>query len=146
MGPDNTHVVGGAVRFLDYEWAGFRDGALDVAYVLLTYPDCTEDGHATELDVAIVEAWRSEVVRLWPRLADDVALRRHVTTAKLAWLTLATYWALDLDAGSRVDAGHLDSLPAWSNAELAARWDRLAAADPRVHDFAAAAADRVRAL
>lgn len=146
VGPDNTHVVGGAVRFLDYEWAGFRDGALDVAYVLLTYPECTPDGHEPELDVAIVEAWRSEVVRLWPRLADDVSLRRHVTTAKLAWLTLATYWALGLDSGSRIDAGHLDSLSAWSSEDLAERWDRLAAADPRVRDFAVAAAKEVRAL
>ncbi|TWS20045.1 hypothetical protein FK529_07855 [Tsukamurella asaccharolytica] len=146
VGPDNTHVVGGAVRFLDYEWAGFRDGALDVAYVLLTYPGCIEGGHDPDLDVAIVEAWRSEVVRLWPRLADDVALRRHVTTAKLAWLTLATYWALGLDSASRIDAGHLDSLPAWSHDDLATRWDRLAAADPRVRDFAVAAAAEVRAL
>ncbi|WP_019203127.1 hypothetical protein [Tsukamurella sp. 1534] len=144
VGPENTHVVGGAVRFLDYEWAGFRDGALDVAYALLTYPDCTPDGHSPDLDVAIVEAWRSEVVRLWPRLADDVALRRHLSTAKLAWLTLATFWALGLDSASRIDPGHLENLSAWSGEELARRWERLAAADPRIADFAGTAAAEVR--
>ncbi|CAM3694668.1 MULTISPECIES: hypothetical protein [Tsukamurella] len=145
VGPDNTHVVGGAVRFLDYEWAGFRDGALDIAYALLTYPDCTPEGHSTDHDSAILEAWRSEIVRLWPRLADDIALHRHLATAKLAWLVLATYWALGLDSASRIDAGHLDSLAAWSSEDLATRWDRLAAADPRIAGFAEAAAAEVRA-
>ncbi|GAB3126637.1 kae1-associated kinase [Tsukamurella serpentis] len=144
VGPENTLVVGGSVLFLDYEWAGFRDGALDVAYVLLTYPDCTADGHSPELDEAIVEAWRSEVVRLWPRLADDVALHRHLATAALAWLVLASFWALGLDssaAASRIDAGHLDSLPAWSDDDLLARWQRLADADPRVSGLARAVAE-----
>ncbi|ADG78585.1 Aminoglycoside phosphotransferase domain-containing protein OS=Tsukamurella paurometabola (strain ATCC 8368 / DSM / CCUG 35730 / CIP 100753 / JCM 10117/ KCTC 9821 / NBRC 16120 / NCIMB 702349 / NCTC 13040) OX=521096 GN=Tpau_1973 PE=4 SV=1 [Tsukamurella paurometabola] len=146
VGPDNTHVVGGAARFLDYEWAGFRDGALDVAYVLLTYPDCTPEGRSADHDSAIIEAWRSEIVRLWPRLADDVALHRHLATATLAWLALATYWALGLDSASRIDAGHLDSLSAWSADELATRWERLAETDPRIAAFAAAVAAEVRSL
>lgn len=145
VGPDNTLVVDGAVKFLDYEWAGFRDAALDVAYGLTTYPDCVDGGSSTELDDAFTEAWRSEVVRIWPRLADDTTIRRHVSTARLVWLALATYWTLGGDQDqSSIDAGHLSSLDSLTSADLARRWQRLAESAPELAPLAAAAAAALR--
>ncbi len=149
VGPDNALVVGGAVRFLDYEWAGFRDAALDVAYALLTYPRWAADGVSADLDSSLVEAWRSEVVRIWPRLRDDQTLHRHIGTAVLAWLVLATYWHLPdgpdaQDAG--FDAGHLHALTEWTGEQLAQRWTVFAKSMPEYAAFAAEAAAAVRHL
>ncbi|WP_345000127.1 hypothetical protein [Tsukamurella soli] len=149
VGPDNALVVGGAVRFLDYEWAGFRDAGLDIAYALLTYPRWVAGGIDDGLNSALIEAWRSEVARIWPRLDDDRTLARHITTAALVWLTLATYWCLPdgpdaHDAG--FDAGHLHALTDWSGRQLADRWHALAEAEPEFADFARGAAAVVAAL
>ncbi|MDF0529172.1 hypothetical protein P0W64_01045 [Tsukamurella sp. 8F] len=157
VGPDNAVVIDGGVRFLDYEWAGFRDATLDVGYAMLTYPNPLRTGLEDGLSGTLVESWRSEVVRIWPRLDDDVTLLRHMAAALTAWLVLATYWHLpdgpdSQDAG--FDAGHLHALTEWSGADLADRWQALAAAlgpempqvAPGLAEFAAGAADIARKL
>jgi hypothetical protein len=145
VGPDNTMVVGGAVKFLDYEWAGFRDAVLDVGYGLATYPNCVTGGATADLDTTFAEAWRSEVVRVRPGLADDRVLRRYLGTAYLTWMALATYWALGgADDPSGMDSGHLTSLDSLTPADLARRWERLGESAPHLRSLATAAAAAVR--
>jgi aminoglycoside phosphotransferase (APT) family kinase protein len=38
--PDNTHIVGGTCRIIDFETSGWGPMALDVAYLLAPFPSC----------------------------------------------------------------------------------------------------------
>ncbi|MGB3770312.1 MAG: kinase [Rhodococcus sp. (in: high G+C Gram-positive bacteria)] len=143
--PDNIIVNDEGVRFLDYEWGGYRDATLDVAYTLLSYPGCL-----CRLDLtpqraeAMVDAWRAEVVGIWPDLADDQTLQATLLDAQLIWAWLTTYWFLpDDDTRNAALRQHHLSVP--RSVALSARWAILSdyartAAQPDVSDFA----DRVR--
>ncbi|GGG09091.1 hypothetical protein GCM10007304_23980 [Rhodococcoides trifolii] len=96
--PDNVTVNGEGVRFMDYEWGGYRDATLDVAYNLMSYPGCLcRLELSPERAGAMVDAWRAEVVGIWPQLADDAVLDAKLFDAQLIWLWLTTYWFLPED-------------------------------------------------
>lgn len=125
--PDNILVNDEGVRFLDYEWGGFRDATLDVAYTLLSYPGCLCCLELTpERAEAMVDAWRAEVVGIWPQLADDRTLRSKLLDAQLVWAWLTTYWFLpDDDTRHASMRRHQLSVP--RSKALVTRWATLSA-------------------
>ncbi|MBJ8337391.1 phosphotransferase [Antrihabitans sp. YC3-6] len=123
--PDNVIVNDDGVRFLDYEWGGYRDASLDIAYALVSYPGCLcHFDMSDERAQAMIEAWRSEVVGIWPFLADDKILARKMLDAKLIWVWLSTYWFLP-DNHARIAAVRTHGLSVPRSEALLSRWASL---------------------
>jgi len=136
--PDNAMITDEGVRFLDFEWGGFRDVTLDAAYALVPFPACwciheVSDAQSEEL----VQAWRSEVVGVWPQLADDRVLWPRMLDAQLLWVWLSTYWFLP-GAPHRSDPGGHHPLTYTRRGALHVRWLQLARAAERGGDDAVA--------
>ncbi len=136
--PDNAMITDEGVRFLDFEWGGFRDVTLDAAYALVPFPACwciheVSDAQSEEL----VQAWRSEVVGVWPQLADDRVLWPRMLDAQLLWVWLSTYWFLP-GAPHRPDPGGHHPLTYTRRGALHVRWLQLARAAERGGDDAVA--------
>lgn len=124
--PDNIIVNGEGVRFLDYEWGGFRDATLDIAETLVSFPGCLCDYDLSAARArAMIEAWRAEVVGMWPHLADDDVLRRKILDAELMWVWLTTYWYLP-DNDARLAEVREHGLWVRRSVALPRRWRRLA--------------------
>jgi len=123
--PDNVIVNEDGVRFLDYEWGGYRDATLDVAYALVSFPGCLcHVDMPADRARAMVDAWRSEVVGVWPALADEVYLDRKILHAQMAWVWLTTYWFLP-ENHSRFAAAREHGLSIPRSQALIARWALL---------------------
>ncbi|OZC82952.1 kinase [Rhodococcus sp. 06-418-5] len=130
--PDNIIVNDEGVRFLDYEWGGFRDATLDITYALASFPGCLcsfELSHDREQ--AMIDAWRAEVVGIWPALADDTALASKILDARLIWVWLSTYWFLP-DDHTRIAAARAHHLSVPRSQALISRWTVLADSAARV--------------
>lgn len=126
--PDNVIVNEDGIRFLDYEWGGFRDATLDIAYALVSFPACLcQHDLSRDRAHAMVEAWRAEVVGMWPQLADDDLLRTRILEAHLVWVWLTTFWFLPDDHG-RIAAVREHRLSVPRSDALIARWDTLGVA------------------
>lgn len=151
VGPENIMLNESGVQFMDYEWGGFRDATLDIAYALVTCGALIRDPdplRRRDVEVALVDAWRSEVATIWPSLSHDRELVRKVATARLLWVWMSTVWMLptDLDgvsdasASSASDEDHLADLALHTNDPrvLVSRWADLAAAAARYDDHALA--------
>lgn len=124
--PDNIIVNDEGVRFLDYEWGGFRDATLDLTYALVSFPACLcSIDLSYERARAMTEAWRAEVVGMWPALADDVLLNERVLDAQLMWVWLSTYLFLPEDY-TKIAAVRGHQLSAPRAEALTARWESLA--------------------
>ncbi|MBY8859552.1 kinase [Nocardia sp. CA2R105] len=124
--PDNVILNAEGARFLDYEWGGFRDATLDIAYALVSFPGCLCDVELSrERARQLVEAWRSEVVGVWPALADDDVLAERILEARLIWVWLTTYWFLPADH-ARIAAAREHGLSIPRSAALINRWAALA--------------------
>ncbi|MDI9915807.1 kinase [Rhodococcus sp. IEGM 1379] len=124
--PDNIIVNGEGVRFLDYEWGGYRDAVLDITYALVSFPGCLCNIDLTEERAsAMVDAWRSEVVGMWPALADEAEMGRRLVEAQLIWVWLSTYLFLPNDH-SRIAAVREHYLSVPRTEALVGRWARLA--------------------
>ncbi|MFE3291297.1 kinase [Rhodococcus sp. NPDC059234] len=137
--PDNIIVNDEGVRFLDYEWGGFRDATLDIAYALISFPGCLCKFELTdERSAAMVEAWQAEVVGMWPQLADDGMLATRLVEAQLAWVWLSTYWFLPEDH-ARIAAVREHQLSVPRSKALTGRWKALARAAERANSAAVAA-------
>ncbi|WP_067859576.1 phosphotransferase family protein [Nocardia shimofusensis] len=139
--PDNVMINNDGARFLDYEWGGFRDATLDIAYALVSFPGCLCDIELSR-DRArqMVDAWRAEVVGVFPTLADDDALAERILEARLIWVWLTTYWFLPADH-ARIAAAREHGLSTPRSAALINRWAALAedarcSGDDLVGDFA----------
>jgi hypothetical protein len=89
--PDNNLVTSKGVRFVDFEWGCFRDVMLDVAYFRVPFPAC-ESSFALPngMAEAMLAAWRSEVVPVWPDLDDPERLATRLLDAQLLWVWLCT--------------------------------------------------------
>ncbi len=136
--PENIIVNEDGVRFLDYEWGGFRAATLDITHALVPFPGCLCDYRlAPERAQAMVEAWRAEVVGAWPDLADDDVLRRELLRARLAWVWLSTYWLLSAD-DVRVAEVREHPLSVPRTTALIERWSTLATEASRVGELALA--------
>src|SRR5690242_8920668 len=93
--PDNNLVTSRGVRFVDFEWGCFRDVVLDAAYFRVPFPAC-EASFALPpvLAAAMLDAWRVEIVRVWPELDEPERLTRRLLDAQLLWVWLCTWWLL----------------------------------------------------
>ncbi|WP_305094896.1 kinase [Prescottella sp. R16] len=124
--PDNIIVNDAGVRFLDYEWGGFRDATLDLAYALVSFPACLCSVDLSyDRARAMTEAWRAEVVGMWPALGDDALLTERVLDAQLVWVWLSTYLFLPEDY-ARIAAVRDHQLSAPRADVLISRWEHLA--------------------
>jgi len=136
--PDNAMITDEGVRFLDFEWGGFRDVMLDAAYALVPFPACWcihEVSYAQSEE--LVQAWRSEVVSVWPQLADDRVLWPRMLDAQMLWVWLSTYWFVP-GAPTRPDPGGHHSLTYTRRGALQVRWSQLARVAQRCGDDAVA--------
>lgn len=125
--PDNALLTAGGVQFLDYEWGGFRDVTLDAAYALVPFPGCWCCPEiSAEQSISLVQAWRSEVVGVWPQLADDAALRARLLDAQLLWTWISTHWFLPGLAVRRAPSSE-HPLARGPERALQLRWNRLSA-------------------
>lgn len=142
--PDNIVVNTDGVKFLDYEWGGFRDATLDLGCMLVSFPQCLCDlGLTVEQSDAMVEAWRAEIAGLWPQLLDDDVLYPRLLDARMLWVWLSTAWHLPENYARRaIERDHALAVPPAQ--ALASRWAGLAlAADQIGADAIAEHADRV---
>lgn len=89
--PDNNLVTSKGVRFVDFEWGCFRDVMLDAAYFRVPFPAC-ESSFALPAGMpeAMLAAWRSEIISVWPDLDDPDRLARRMLDAQLLWVWLCT--------------------------------------------------------
>ncbi|QDQ92456.1 kinase [Rhodococcus sp. WB9] len=149
--PDNIIVNDEGVRFLDYEWGGFRDAMLDIAYALVSFPGCLCSIDLSEdRTQAMIEAWRAEVVGMWPALADDNVLAARMVEAQLIWVWLSTYLFLP-ENHTRIAAVREHHLSVPRSEALIQRWDKLArsadhAGNTVVAHHARVIADKIRGL
>jgi hypothetical protein len=141
--PDNIVVGDEGVQFLDYEWGGFRDATLDIAYALTSFPLCLCAAPLTSDRVrAMADAWRAEVVGMWPQLAYDEVLAERLLDAQLACVWLSTHLFLPEDH-ARIASVREHELSVPRFPALRSRWSLLAefAADTGHDDIAAHARD-----
>ncbi|WLP91022.1 hypothetical protein [Gordonia sp. NB41Y] len=143
VGPENILLNDAGVQFMDYEWGGFRDAGLDIAYALVTFPAGLGPqalDRRRDLETAVVEAWRSEVIAIWPALQRDREVERRILIARLLWVWLSTVWMLpddvDDDVADTEDAvepamAHLDAADDAMPSRYAHDW-ALHTNDPRV--------------
>lgn len=136
--PDNILVNDEGVRFLDYEWGGFRDAMLDIAYALVSFPGCLCSVDITdEHSEAMIDAWRAEVVGIWPALADDEVLAARMLEAELIWVWLSTSLFLP-ENHERIATVRDHALSVPRRDALAQRWSRLEQAAVRAGNDAIA--------
>ncbi len=126
VGPENILINSEGVRFMDYEWGGFRDATLDVAYGLVTLPEhlgSRSPSIRAALEAALVDAWRAEAQSMWPALADEGAVQETIASARLLWAWLSTV----------VFVAAADNRPADGTEELLLAHDwAITTADPAV--------------
>ncbi|GAB3944085.1 phosphotransferase family protein [Corynebacterium tapiri] len=85
LSPDNV-VVSERMDFLDYEWAGFRDVAFDLACVIGGFPQYVGGARIDDEDVQVfLRAWTNETQHVWPRAVDEEHLHASVLTALVGW-------------------------------------------------------------
>lgn len=136
--PGNALVTADGVKFLDFEGGGFRDVALDAAYALVPFPDCwCSFGLTAAQSEDLLQAWRAEVVGVWPQLADDRALRTRLFDAQLLWAWCSTHWFLPA-APTRRGPSSVHTLAQPRSVALRTRWERLAAAADTLDEDAVA--------
>ncbi|MGV9711155.1 hypothetical protein ACWDTI_10885 [Gordonia sp. NPDC003424] len=153
VGPENILLNDAGVQFMDYEWGGFRDATLDVAYATVTFG--TRLRHAdlerrAELEISLIDAWRSEVSGIWPSFTHDREAYRKILTGRLLWKWLSTVWMLPADGPETVSAIHVTAagythdwaLHTNDPRVLVTRWASLSAAatragEPVIAEFAA---------
>lgn len=137
--PDNIIVNEEGVRFLDYEWGGFRDATLDITYALASFPGCLcHFDLSADRAQAMIDAWRSEVVGIWPHLADDTVLASKILDAQLIWVWLTTFWFLPNDH-TRIAAARAHHLSVPRSDALISRWNVLVEQATRTGDSDVAA-------
>jgi hypothetical protein len=89
--PDNNLVTSRGVRFVDFEWGCFRDVMLDAAYTRVPFPGCESSfAMPAGMPEAMLAAWRSEVVQVWPDLGEPARLAARLLDAQLLWVWLCT--------------------------------------------------------
>lgn len=101
VGPENIMLNDAGVQFMDYEWGGFRDSTLDIAYAVATFGQhlsAINLDRRADLESALVDAWRSEVEGIWPRLRNDDELNTRLLSGWVLWSWLSTMWMLPIDA------------------------------------------------
>ncbi|MFT3662510.1 MAG: hypothetical protein QM809_14325 [Gordonia sp. (in: high G+C Gram-positive bacteria)] len=132
VGPENILINEDGVQFMDYEFGGFRDASLDVAYALVTFPAYLAESALSfrePLEKMLVDAWRAEVQPLWPTVGRDIDLGRRLLAARVLWVWLCTHWLVT--GGAR---GHDWALNTGDARVVLTRWADLVEAARRARD------------
>lgn len=124
--PDNNLVTSRGVRFVDFEWGCFRDIVLDAVYFQVPFPGC-ESSFALPagMSALMLDAWRNEIVAVWPDLDDSQRLAGRLLDAQVLWVWLCTWWQLprirERDQHVGPDAGRSPRI----SAALSHYWNQL---------------------
>ncbi|MTD59272.1 phosphotransferase [Amycolatopsis pithecellobii] len=95
LSPDNNLVTSGGVRFLDFERGRVRNALVDAANLRVPFASCTDAlALPAGMSEAMVAAWRSEVVGVWPGLSDGDVLSGHLLDHQLLVVWVNTWTAL----------------------------------------------------
>ena len=110
----NCKIAGGAVRFFDFEAAGFRHALADATILRYPYPTGGPPWRLP-LDVAgaAERAYRQELAIGWPAALDDALYERGIAAACAAWTTVRLERLPRVDAGPDRDNWSLVP-PGWS--------------------------------
>lgn len=105
--PDNI-LLTSSVVFLDYEWAGFRDVAMDVACIIAGFPNDNSTSALTDDEVSeFLAAWKAEIHGVWPQVRDTGFFNYWVLTAIIGWafvsLTMLYYGRLVVERDTMGD-------------------------------------------
>ncbi|GAB2966887.1 phosphotransferase [Amycolatopsis acidiphila] len=95
LSPDNNLVTSGGVRFLDFERGRVRNALIDAAHLRVPFASCAEPlALPAGMSEAMVAAWRSEVVGVWPGLSDSDVLFTHLLDHQLLLVWVNTWRVL----------------------------------------------------
>ncbi|WP_236791290.1 phosphotransferase [Amycolatopsis sp. GM8] len=95
LSPDNNLVTSGGVRFLDFERGRVRNALIDAAHLRVPFASCSEPlALPAGMSEAMVAAWRSEVVGVWPGLSDNDVLFAHLLDHQLMLVWVSTWTVL----------------------------------------------------
>lgn len=95
LSPDNNLVTSGGVRFLDFERGRVRNALIDAAHLRVPFGSGVEPlALPAGMSEAMVAAWRSEVVSVWPGLSDDDVLFAHLLDHQLLLVWVNTWSVL----------------------------------------------------
>ncbi len=93
--PDNTRLLAGGLRLLDFEFGGFRHALRDGVYGRIHFPTCwCVSRLPPELPMRMEEVYRVELVEGCPEAADDTLFRRAVVEACAHWALNTVEWHL----------------------------------------------------
>lgn len=85
LSPDNI-LRADRILFLDYEWAGFRDVAFDIACVIAGFPQFVSAQIISDQETdAFIDSWRSEIRQIWPQSTDTGYLNERIIAALIGW-------------------------------------------------------------
>jgi hypothetical protein len=86
MCPDNNLVTDDGLRFVDFESAGIYSVFLDAAYIRMPFSTCwCVFRLPPDLTAAAESAYRGQVTRAYPELADDAVWTAGLRSAVAAW-------------------------------------------------------------
>jgi hypothetical protein len=98
--PLNCKIVGGEAKLFDFEYGGFRHGALDVTALRYAYPTGAPPWTLpAEVLREAERTYREAAMQACPHLGDDSAFEREAAGACAAWTLLR------LERLSMVEAG-----------------------------------------
>jgi hypothetical protein len=94
--PDNSLLLDGEVRLLDYEFARPSHALLDGIYWRIGFPTCWCAGRVPAEVAARVDAvYRAEIGKAMPLALDDKAYRAEAANISAVWLLSCLSWRLD---------------------------------------------------
>lgn len=93
--PDNNLLTAEGLRPIDFEGAGFHSVFLDASYSRMPFGSCWCVFRLPKsFSMEAERAYRAEVVKAYPELADDRIWRPGVRRASVAYVTNMTPWLM----------------------------------------------------
>ncbi|MEY9887483.1 hypothetical protein ABIA31_001112 [Catenulispora sp. MAP5-51] len=93
--PDNNLLTGEGLRPIDFESAGFHSVFLDASYSRMPFGSCWCVFRLPKsFSMEAERAYRGEVVKVYPELADDRIWRPGVRLASVAYVVGMTQWLM----------------------------------------------------
>jgi hypothetical protein len=94
--PDNSLVVDGCIRLIDYEFARPSHALLDGIYWKIGFPTCWCAGRVpADVESRIDARYRAELGQSIPLVRDDSAYRIELSYMAAVWLFTCLSWRLD---------------------------------------------------
>jgi hypothetical protein len=110
----NCQVAGGAVRFFDFETAGFRHALIDASVLRFLYPTGGPVWRLPRAVAGLLEpAYRNALAPACPSVLDDAGYERGMAAASAAWALLRMVRLPRVEAGPDRDAWSLLP-PGWA--------------------------------